>query len=122
MCARTSIEEQQSDGFIFSDFLLPKRIGFDFQCGVQQICIIFYVFKRNEIFHCFIFLNLVKVDHQCENYLDKFFIYLLPLYSFQDLISKSSKSKVVNALINALAKRALVTNGMLKSTAVRRIL
>ncbi|QUT63213.1 hypothetical protein INE84_02915 [Bacteroides uniformis] len=44
------------------------------------------------------------------------------LYSAHDLIAKSSGVIVQNALMNALARRAFVINGILRSMAARRIL
>ena len=44
------------------------------------------------------------------------------LYSSQALIAKSSGVMVQKALINALARRAFVINGILRSIAARRIL
>ena len=44
------------------------------------------------------------------------------LYSSQLLMAMSSMVMVQNALINALAKRALVIKGIFKSMAARRIL
>ncbi len=43
-------------------------------------------------------------------------------YSSQDLISTESGERVVKAVMNAEARRALVSRGMLRSMAARRIL
>ena len=44
------------------------------------------------------------------------------LYSSQDLIAKSSGVIVQKALIKALARRAFIISGILRSIAARRIL
>gem|GEM_PF-4726382 len=78
----------------------------------HKTCMFSYFLKNQVNSECCYFSNSISLLFVFQNY----------LYSSQLLIAISSIVIVQNALINALAKRALVISGIFRSIAARRIL